>query len=162
MQLGKYKLNIFLRMLSWTLKGYESGKITILTTLNTTTQLFGTFKRLVYYAHIAPYEQLLIFDANKRDTRNNLPLIKDKCKNHNKILGQSAPWTCSRNTYRNGRAPDVYSIVSLRGLDVQFQNIMQRKALYSQSVQALHHPSFIPQYIKQTEKKNRYLVERLF
>lgn len=77
------------------------------------------------------------------------------------MSGQNASWTLQQNTYWNSRTPDVYSIVGLRGLDVQFQNIMQRKAFYSQSMQTLHYTSFIPQYIKQTGRGGWYLVEKV-
>lgn len=100
-----------------------------------------------------------LYDANIRDGRSNLPLTKHKWENHNKMPGQNAPRTL-QNTYWNSRTPDVDSIVGLRGLDVQFQNIMQRKAFYSQSVQTLHYPSFIPQNIKQTGGGG-YLVEKV-
>lgn len=40
---------------------------------------FGASKSLLYYTHIAPCKQVWsIFDANKRDGRNTLPLIKTK------------------------------------------------------------------------------------
>lgn len=153
-----YKRNTLCQeMLSWILEGYKSGKITVLTTWNTISSKH-VGKPTLSYTHspksavvvnlcLMPAEELVGSTYLSRKT------------NEKTITGYLAggPWTLCGNTYWDCRTPDVHGIVGLRGLDVQFQDIMQRKAFDPQSMKTLHHPSFIPQYIKKTgEKKDIY------
>lgn len=54
------------------------------------------------------------------------------------------------HSYTDGRAADVDGVVRVGGLDVELQDVMNKRCLDKQGAQTLHHPGLAAQHFKHT------------